>query len=46
MFSVEYRMDLKSTDFYKLVKEYAEHELLTYGLKCRIPHVHILAIAT
>lgn len=44
MFSAEDRVAVKFSDFYELVKGCTEREVITNGLKYRIPHAHILAM--
>lgn len=44
MFSAEDRVAVKFSDFYELMKGCAEREIITNGLKCKIPHTHILAM--
>lgn len=44
MICAEDRTSVKFTDFYELVKGCAEREVITNGLKYRIPHAHILAM--
>lgn len=43
MFSAEDRVAVKFSDFYELIKGFTEREIITNGLKHRIPHAHILA---
>lgn len=42
--SAEDRVSVKFSDFYTLVKGCAEREVISNGLKYRIPHAHILAM--
>lgn len=44
MFSAEDRVNVKFTDFYGMVRGCTEREIITNGLKYRIPHDHILAM--
>lgn len=44
MFSAEDRVAVKFSDFYELIKGCTEREIITNGLKHRIPHAHILAM--
>lgn len=44
VFSAEDRVAVKFSDFYELVKGCTEREVITNGLKYRIPHAHILAM--
>lgn len=43
-FAAEDRVDVKFSTFYELVKGCAEREIITNGLKHKIPHAHILAM--
>lgn len=44
IFSAEDRVAVKFPDFYELVKGCTEREIITNGLKYKIPHAHILAM--
>lgn len=44
MFNAEDRVNVKFSDFYNLVKGCTEREVITNGLKHKIPHAHILAM--
>jgi hypothetical protein len=44
VFSAEDRVAVKFSDFYELVKGCTEREVITNGLKYKIPHAHILAM--
>lgn len=43
-FNAEDRVGVKFSDFYEMVKGCAERQVITNGLKYRIPHTHILAM--
>lgn len=38
MFSAEDRVQVKFSDFYRLVKESTKAELMTNAVKCDVPH--------
>lgn len=44
IFSAEDRVAVKFSDFYELVKGCTKREIITNGLKYKIPHAHILAM--
>lgn len=44
MITAEDRVSVKFSDFYEMVKGCAEREVISNGLKRKIPHAHILAM--
>lgn len=42
--TAEDRVEVKFSDFYRLIRESTRAEMMENGLKCRIPHAHILAV--
>lgn len=45
-FAKEDRVEIKFTDFYRLVKEGTKSELLMNAVNCDVPHRHIREMAT
>lgn len=44
VFSAEDRVEVKFSDFYKLIRDCTEREVLANGLRHKIPYIHILAM--
>lgn len=44
--SKEDRLDVRYTDFYKLMRESAKYELLMNAVNCNVPHQYIRKMAT
>lgn len=42
MFGAEDRLQVKFSDFYNLIQGHTERNVITNGLKHKIPHAHIL----
>ncbi len=45
-FCAEDRVPVKFTDFYTLMRESANAELIQNAVKCRVPHEHIWSMIT
>ncbi|MEG1562509.1 MAG: hypothetical protein RR365_02090 [Bacteroides sp.] len=44
IFNAEDRVSVKFSDFYALIKGCAEREIISNGLRYKIPHAHIQAM--
>lgn len=45
-FGAEDRVQVKFSDFYKIIKESAKAELIMNAVNCDVPHMHIREMAT
>lgn len=45
-FSREDRVEVKFSDFYKMMKEVAKAELITNSINCNVPHNYIREMIT
>lgn len=46
VFSKEDRVEVKFSDFYKMMKEGAKAELITNAINCNVPHNYIREMIT